>query len=310
MRSFKLEASGARDVPEPVTIAAYLVRLNRALVVGLGRRQRILAEMEDHLRTAAAAAVANGATPRQAEASGIAALGAPQEVAATFGRDLLGLVEHVITPIAEAADRLEARRPWLGKLARDWPPSAAVVVVLATVAAAGLITWLQAGLLAAAQMATWPSFPSHNARMTRWVARRSGQLRAPGPDGPYFALDLLPITLLMVGFGSVRGESGWAYFGGMVLLSLSSVLAMGPALVLTLAVRLSLGGDDRYWIEPLNKTLLTTLPIFLLALVPSMPYSIGALAALTALLSVLLVGGAAVGMSRQDRLLATRPTEI
>lgn len=112
-------------MPEPAgpgTIAAYLVALDHELVVGLGRRRRILAEVEDHLRTATTAARADGATPRMAEERAITAIGPPHEVASAFRTDLIGIVERAITPMADAADELEARRPRLGKLARDWPP--------------------------------------------------------------------------------------------------------------------------------------------------------------------------------------------
>lgn len=122
------------------SIIRYLVELNQELEVRLGRRRRILTEIEDHLLTATAVAIADGASPSQAERTATTALGTPQEVANTFGRDVLSILDRRLRSLADAADRL-ARSHRVGRLARDWPPFASVIASLAIAAAAGLLPW-------------------------------------------------------------------------------------------------------------------------------------------------------------------------
>lgn len=63
----------------------YLDELAGALRVELRRLRRILLEVEDHLRAAAAAHEAAGLAPAAAEAAAIARFGSPARVAAGFG---------------------------------------------------------------------------------------------------------------------------------------------------------------------------------------------------------------------------------
>lgn len=105
------------DTGGTTILANYLGALNPELVVGLSRRRRILAEVEDHLLTRAEAEVQAGATPAEAMAAAVAATGPAAEMAAGFRPDLVGRIDRRLTPWADAADRLAMRRPFVG----DWP---------------------------------------------------------------------------------------------------------------------------------------------------------------------------------------------
>ncbi len=131
------------------SIASYLAELNQQLEVRLGRRRRILTEIEDHLLTTTAVAIADGASPSQAERTATTALGTPQEVATTFGRDVLSILDRHLRSLADAADRLE-RSHRVGRLARDWPPVASVIASLAIAAAADLLPWSSAAMVSIA----------------------------------------------------------------------------------------------------------------------------------------------------------------
>ncbi|MGH9157126.1 MAG: hypothetical protein ACRD1K_15100 [Acidimicrobiales bacterium] len=57
----------------------------------------------------------------------------------------VGQVDRRLMPLADAADRLWERRPFLGGLAPDWPPVAAVVASLALLGTDGLEPWARVG---------------------------------------------------------------------------------------------------------------------------------------------------------------------
>ncbi len=96
------------------SISRYLVEFNAALETRLGRRRRILAEVEDHLREAVARELERGSGPEEAEAVAIAAFGSPERVAREFGSDPLARLPSQIVTGARRLDEMMARRPWAG----------------------------------------------------------------------------------------------------------------------------------------------------------------------------------------------------
>lgn len=104
-------------------IERYLLEFNEALVAGGERRERILAEVEDHLRDATDSLVAAGSKPDDAEAEAVGRFGSPTEAAERFGPDPLGRAQR-------ASRWYEARRiahPWALPLVLFSPWFAAVV---------------------------------------------------------------------------------------------------------------------------------------------------------------------------------------
>ena len=76
-------------------IERYLLEFNDALVAGAERRERILAEVEDHLRDAARSLQAAGMPPPEAEVEAVARFGEPAAAAERFGPDPLGRAQQV-----------------------------------------------------------------------------------------------------------------------------------------------------------------------------------------------------------------------
>ena len=112
----------------PPTIAAYLVKFDAALQARLGRRRRIVAEIEDHLREAAAAGLKRGLG--RAEAAAIACFGDPPSVAEGFGADAVARVTTRLVVFGHRLDLWMAQRPWKGAaLAASVP---AVVYLIAS----------------------------------------------------------------------------------------------------------------------------------------------------------------------------------
>jgi len=105
-------------VKERNEIAAYLVQLNRGLTVGLARRKRILAEVEQHLRDAADAASATGVDRAEAEQRAVAAFGSPEVVAERFAPDAAGRAEAALSRMLSALDLITLRHPWRGAALR------------------------------------------------------------------------------------------------------------------------------------------------------------------------------------------------
>jgi hypothetical protein len=105
-------------VKERNEIAAYLVQLNRGLTVGLARRKRILAEVEQHLRDAADAASATGLDRAEAEQRAVAAFGSPEVVAERFAPDAAGRAEAALSRMLSALDLITLRHPWRGAALR------------------------------------------------------------------------------------------------------------------------------------------------------------------------------------------------
>lgn len=72
------------------TIEQYLLDLDDALVAGAQRRERILAEVEEHLRDAMESSMAAGMATDAAQLEVLARFGSPREAAKAFGPDPLG----------------------------------------------------------------------------------------------------------------------------------------------------------------------------------------------------------------------------
>ena len=72
----------------------YLLAFNDALVAGAGRRERILAEVEEHLRDSVRSLVDGGLAADAAAAEAVARFGAPAEAAERFGPDPLGWAQQ------------------------------------------------------------------------------------------------------------------------------------------------------------------------------------------------------------------------
>lgn len=98
----------------PPTIAAYLVEFDAQLHAGLRRRRRIVAEVEDHLREAAAAGLERGLSPADAEAAAIACFGDPASVAEGFGADPVARVTTRLVVFGQRLDHWMAQHPWGG----------------------------------------------------------------------------------------------------------------------------------------------------------------------------------------------------
>ena len=71
-------------------VERYLLEFNDALVAGAERRERILAEVEEHLRDATEALIATGLPAGEAELEAVRRFGAPAQAAERFGADPLG----------------------------------------------------------------------------------------------------------------------------------------------------------------------------------------------------------------------------
>ena len=75
-------------------VERYVLAFNDALVAGAGRRERILAEVEDHLRDSVASLIDGGLAAEAAEAAAVDRFGAPAEAAERFGPDPLGWAQR------------------------------------------------------------------------------------------------------------------------------------------------------------------------------------------------------------------------
>lgn len=72
----------------------YLLAFSDALVAGAERRERILAEVEEHLRDATESIMAGGVTAAEAQFAAVARFGEPAEAAQRFGPDPLGRAQQ------------------------------------------------------------------------------------------------------------------------------------------------------------------------------------------------------------------------
>ena len=116
----------------PVTIAAYLVEFDAALRARLGRRRRIVVEVEDHLREAATARLERGVSGAEAEAAAIGAFGDPASVAEGFGADPIARITQRLVVVGQGLDEWMGRHPWRGAtLAASVP--ATIYLIAATV---------------------------------------------------------------------------------------------------------------------------------------------------------------------------------
>lgn len=111
------------------SMASWLVAFDSALVAHPDRRERILAETEDHLRDSVAARTTAGGDPESAERQVVAAFGDPEETAAELGPDVLGSVQARWARAAGRFDRWRPRHPWLGAV-----PTAAALMAAPTLA--------------------------------------------------------------------------------------------------------------------------------------------------------------------------------
>lgn len=98
----------------PATIAEYLVEFDAELQARLGRRRRIVVEVQDHLREAAAAGLKQGLTQAEAEAAATSAFGEPTAVAEGFGADALARTTSRLVIVGQSVDAWMAQHPWRG----------------------------------------------------------------------------------------------------------------------------------------------------------------------------------------------------
>jgi len=273
----------------PVTIPAYLAQLSDRLVVRLSRRRRILAEVEDHLRTATAAAVDAGRSPRLAEAAAVAAFGTPDEVAATLRNDLLSLVDSRLARATDAADRLHARRPFFGRLVRNWPPyllGAAFIVLLTGATDHLLWTLCLAGLAYLAWETALFRAAAFNRRMHLPVVEESPLLWLP------FLVALgLPDQDITDHIGFLLGALAGPVAG----------FALGMALNAVVDARQRLHPSYPLWVRALASQLPVLLPLPVgFALMPSLPYSGILFAGLAVGLAGTLTAGATWRLARGE----------
>ncbi len=107
----------------PVTIAEYLVEFDAALQARLGRRRRIVVEVQDHLREAAGAGLKQGLTRAEAEAAATSAFGEPTAVAEGFGADALARTTSRLVIVGQSVDAWMAQHPWRGAALAATVPS-------------------------------------------------------------------------------------------------------------------------------------------------------------------------------------------
>ncbi len=117
---------------EPQTIREYLAVFNAALEVGLRSRRRILVEISEHLCQAREEELRRGESEQEAQRRAIATFGSPAEVAAGFGRGLIGSLDRRLAVTARRLDVWIARHPWGGAVLRAalFVPAAALIAGL------------------------------------------------------------------------------------------------------------------------------------------------------------------------------------
>lgn len=124
----------------PLTIREYLVELNAVLRARLGRRRRILVEVEDHLREAASAYMAHGVTEKEAELRATTAFGEPAVVADAFGADALARVTDGLLRVGGKLDVWLAQHLWAGATLAATTIASVYVVAAAAVTLSGVET--------------------------------------------------------------------------------------------------------------------------------------------------------------------------
>ena len=143
-------------------VERYLLEFNDALVAGAERRERILAEVEEHLRDATDALVATGLPAGEAELEPCVASALAAQAAERFGADPLGRGQQASRLVRGKADR-----PPVG----DPPPPVRPLIALSVWWTTPMAVWLWVWLLA-----------SHTHRNIR-TRRATGATALPGRLG-------------------------------------------------------------------------------------------------------------------------------
>lgn len=113
----------------PATIAEYLVEFDAALQARLGRRRRMVVEVQNHLRETAAAGLKQGLTRAEAEAAATRAFGEPTAVAEGFGADALAGTTSRLVIVGQSVDAWMAQHPWRGAALAAAVPSTMYLIV-------------------------------------------------------------------------------------------------------------------------------------------------------------------------------------
>jgi len=177
------------------TIEHYLLDFDDALVAGAQRRERILAEVEEHLRDAMESSMAAGMAADEAQLEVLARFGSPREAAKAFGPDPLGRAQ-------QASRWWEARRiahPVLIPLA-IWSPLLAYMLwefgLFVPLVPLVLLGWQLTNNLQARRAAGFAPRPGR-------IAHRAQHLRLAFADRPRIGS--------VLGWTPVIGFFGWSF---------------------------------------------------------------------------------------------------
>lgn len=210
---------------EADTVAAWLVAFDAALVARPARRERILAEVGEHLRDAVAAGAGDGGERDESERRVLREFGTPVKVAAQFGVDPGGLAQHGWEGAVARFDRWRPRHPWIGALApTDWPPMLLLCLLpgkgVGLALALGLPLWLSGALEGRAVRASSPAgFAGYRALVKEWRLQHPGRRRFLA----WLSVAGLPIVLLVLG---LRHGDRTAMVGLAVLAVFACALAL------------------------------------------------------------------------------------
>jgi hypothetical protein len=186
---------------EPSLTADYLKALRASLRVPPGKADRIMAEVEDHLRQAMDEEIAAGATPHEAERRALERFGPPEEVARSFRAPL----------------------PWAKLFWLGLAVSIALPAVIPEVLGAGRSSLYALGLVMSLGYAAGAVAPRHPARagmlpgavMTAvtmafavWLAHSTGDPRWAVQQLPNEIMLLLPFSMASVLLGALGGILG------------------------------------------------------------------------------------------------------
>jgi hypothetical protein len=175
-------------------VERYLLDFNDALVAGAERRERILSEVEDHLRDATQSLLGAGFAADAAQVEAVRRFGSPAEAAERFGPDPLGRAQR-------ASRWYEARR-----IAHPWAlPVVLVAPCVALTLTVSGVSWLLFYLLCMLVVML-----SSNATLRR----RAGVAAASPVSGFLSDRRRLNLALMWAALAAVVGVGAYGIFHG------------------------------------------------------------------------------------------------
>ena len=191
-------------------VERYLLAFNDALVAGADRRERILAEVEEHLRDSVASLIERGLAPEAAAAEAVARFGAPAEAAERFGPDPLGWAQQA----SAWFDGWRVAHPWVVAVATVAPLTAIMLWLSGPTSALLLGVCLLLMVTARSLVLRRRTEPGYRARnVGLWRDRRRVAV----------ALGWVPIIALLVLFELAQPTTTW--FRAIVLYYLACAVA-------------------------------------------------------------------------------------